>query len=656
MNSPSLDDGPDAHRFIVTARRSLLAELVAAISQGAPLLALTGPPGSGKSTLAEALHEELLSRSVHVLRADRGESQNIDLRAFASQLLDKAETDFDADDIEALFDVLTTRSVPDQKVVLIIDNAELLRADALGYLRLLSSIAMDAMPQIVFIGDPSFWNEAEHAARADIRELVTDRRELELLSEAETQAFAERAMSPSAFGEGAHEALVRHGNGVIGRIAWLLALAKTLKDDWRLEALSPAAIDAAAARLDAAAAPEGEPADALPATAATTADPIAAIEPAHRRLGVTPRLGLVLGMAAIGAVVYWQAGVHGERMVALAGSVFVAGGLTPPLHQTQTAAVPAEPAIADPPAPPDLGVAAVELPVPPAPVQPSQARPSWLLADLLDQAVATDPALDAAPGGTVDELPTSSPVEASVQPAVAAAEAVVANAPPEEILPGPGDMAASQEPSPGVAAQADGPTPNAAAAAAPAPEEEASPQAPLSAAVTATQGSAMADAAADVEPAAAPGSAANGPLDATLAGPGDVVVSREPSPPGSTPVYDAARNAAAASGPPRSDASPPKTRPPAPAASVTPLLSRGDAMVALGDIAAARLFYERAAGLGSAQGAVSLGKTYDPRFLASIQAAGVTPNRDAAASWYQKGAALGDTEGSHLLVMLTAGR
>jgi len=135
-----------------------------------------------------------------------------------------------------------------------------------------------------------------------------------------------------------------------------------------------------------------------------------------------------------------------------------------------------------------------------------------------------------------------------------------------------------------------------------------------------------------------------------------VVVSREPSPPGSTPVYDAARNAAAASGPPRSDASPPKTLPPAPAASVTPLLSRGDAMVALGDIAAARLFYERAAGLGSAQGAVSLGKTYDPRFLASIQAAGVTPNRDAAASWYQKGAALGDTEGSHLLVMLTAGR
>lgn len=77
-------------------------------------------------------------------------------------------------------------------------------------------------------------------------------------------------------------------------------------------------------------------------------------------------------------------------------------------------------------------------------------------------------------------------------------------------------------------------------------------------------------------------------------------------------------------------------------------------MLALGDIAAARLFYERAAALGSARGATSLGKTYDPAFLTSIQATGVTPNRDLAASWYRKGAALGDMEGGHRLAMLTA--
>jgi TPR repeat protein len=78
-------------------------------------------------------------------------------------------------------------------------------------------------------------------------------------------------------------------------------------------------------------------------------------------------------------------------------------------------------------------------------------------------------------------------------------------------------------------------------------------------------------------------------------------------------------------------------------------------MLSLGDIAATRLFYERAAGLGSAQGATSLGKTYDPAFLASIRAAGVAPNSALAASWYRKGAALGDAEGRRLLAALARG-
>ena len=50
-------------------------------------------------------------------------------------------------------------------------------------------------------------------------------------------------------------------------------------------------------------------------------------------------------------------------------------------------------------------------------------------------------------------------------------------------------------------------------------------------------------------------------------------------------------------------------------------------MLALGDISAARLLYERAAALGSAKAATALGKTYDPAFLASIQVSGLAPNR-----------------------------
>jgi TPR repeat protein len=67
-------------------------------------------------------------------------------------------------------------------------------------------------------------------------------------------------------------------------------------------------------------------------------------------------------------------------------------------------------------------------------------------------------------------------------------------------------------------------------------------------------------------------------------------------------------------------------------------------MLALGDISAARLFYERAAALGSARAAAALGKTYDAAFLASIQAKGIVADQSTAIAWYRKAAALGDNE------------
>ncbi len=106
-------------------------------------------------------------------------------------------------------------------------------------------------------------------------------------------------------------------------------------------------------------------------------------------------------------------------------------------------------------------------------------------------------------------------------------------------------------------------------------------------------------------------------------------------------------------------AEPPKLAPAAPSpprytsADLALLLSRGDAMLALGDISAARRLYERAAALGSARAATAVGKTYDPVFLASIHATGITADRGVAAEWYRKGAALGDREGAAWLARLS---
>ncbi|MBV9116702.1 MAG: hypothetical protein JOY63_04980 [Acetobacteraceae bacterium] len=85
------------------------------------------------------------------------------------------------------------------------------------------------------------------------------------------------------------------------------------------------------------------------------------------------------------------------------------------------------------------------------------------------------------------------------------------------------------------------------------------------------------------------------------------------------------------------------------------LLARGDALFAVGDVSGARRFYERAADGGSAHAAATVGKTYDPAFLAAIKVRGMQPDPNAAAAWYRTAAALGDPEAPRLLERLGAG-
>ncbi len=54
--------------------------------------------------------------------------------------------------------------------------------------------------------------------------------------------------------------------------------------------------------------------------------------------------------------------------------------------------------------------------------------------------------------------------------------------------------------------------------------------------------------------------------------------------------------------------------------------SRGDAMLAIKDISAARKFYEYAANAGSARAAAALAGTYDPAILINLGAVGVRPD------------------------------
>jgi hypothetical protein len=111
------------------------------------------------------------------------------------------------------------------------------------------------------------------------------------------------------------------------------------------------------------------------------------------------------------------------------------------------------------------------------------------------------------------------------------------------------------------------------------------------------------------------------------------------------PVPDARLPRAAALVPPAAAPAPPapivQSLPSAELQRLQRLIERGDEQLAEGSIAAARLLYTRAADSGHAQGALSLGATYDPNELLRLKVVGIRPDIEAARTWYRKAQALG---------------
>jgi hypothetical protein len=77
----------------------------------------------------------------------------------------------------------------------------------------------------------------------------------------------------------------------------------------------------------------------------------------------------------------------------------------------------------------------------------------------------------------------------------------------------------------------------------------------------------------------------------------------------------------------------PERAPRVSAGQITEFLARGDSFLGAGDVASARLFYERAADAGNWQAAIRMGATFDPAFLgrAGVRTVG-DPTK--AQSWY----------------------
>jgi type II secretory pathway predicted ATPase ExeA len=125
------------------------------------------------------------------------------------------------------------------------------------------------------------------------------------------------------------------------------------------------------------------------------------------------------------------------------------------------------------------------------------------------------------------------------------------------------------------------------------------------------------------------------------------------SPVPSKPVVQASPPTPPAIVTPQAQPQPEQPQPAKPAQPLPPellaaLMKHGDQAFSLGDIAAARLLYQRAAEAGNASAATALGKTYDPNYAMP----GGNPDPARAADWYQRAIMLGDPHAADLLKRL----
>jgi TPR repeat protein len=82
-------------------------------------------------------------------------------------------------------------------------------------------------------------------------------------------------------------------------------------------------------------------------------------------------------------------------------------------------------------------------------------------------------------------------------------------------------------------------------------------------------------------------------------------------------------------------------------------MKQGEQFAAAGDLATARLVFQRAAEAGDATAALAMGATYDPIVLAKLGVLGMSADVGKARSWYEKAKEFGSPEASRRLKFLS---
>ncbi|MGH8109048.1 MAG: ExeA family protein [Arenimonas sp.] len=226
LREPPFSISPDPRFVFLSERhRDALAHLLYGVGQGSSggFVQLTGEVGTGKTTLCRLLLEQLPVNTRVALILNPMLSPIELLEAIGKELHIplRGKQGHQKRLIDALNVYLLQAYAEGLRVVLIIDEAQNLSADALEQVRLLTNLETNTQKllQIILLGQPEL---RDLLARRDLRQLsqrITARFHLTPLNETETQQYLRHRFAVAGgpqfpFTADAIQALYRYSNGV----------------------------------------------------------------------------------------------------------------------------------------------------------------------------------------------------------------------------------------------------------------------------------------------------------------------------------------------------------------------------------------------------------------------------------------------------------
>ena len=646
--------------------REAVEFLVDAVLDRQSFIALTGVSGIGKTTALNAALSRLKGEAIRVIRVAGVSDTPLTLSSLMEQVLSKPAGSLTQDNAGDVFEALTLARHDESQIVLTIDDCHFLQPDVLPYILLMSTMGNlgPLQMQVILVGQSEFWQTIESPEVSKIADRISRSCIPQRLSNSEAAAYihlglkragssVSQVMMPSALA-----ATLRQGLGIPGRINCILNRSFDIGAERFCPRLIPEIIDEVAADLQRAPeeitaddAVEHDFAEHNTVAEAAISDPpvstppllrISPVAVADEALPVLPlRITDAPILSTLDQDILTEEKPKSTSRPWLAGLfVLTMGGAIADRelprawqqHDLATALLTEMPAAQEPDTSAGSAVAVADR----AAESGDRALPVQVLSLFMALPEAPSEALAFPKEIPTPESPAKPEMELASNPDNPAARMDV---------PTPTEIAA-----PAVPPTAD-PSPDTYEAfrIPPEPAPQPVPPKPI---VTET-----------VPPAeiVAPLPVSQPPAAHEVSGPAPEPVSQPAPAEPSVTVSDPPAEAVAPIAPPAAVVAPVPPKPAAPTdiapppslspALVEALMTRGQAMIALGDVLSARLLYERAAA-NNGRAATAAGTTYDPLFLAEIGSHGIRPDPVAAMRWYRKAIALGSTEASQRLLLL----